>query len=173
MVFEMAKKTTKTKTKKQEVKKEEIPEEKPSHIDEVYNTIMTGNLPNTPERVAMARALVVLRTIEMKRETAIEVPLNIAYKQCREAVFKAVLEAIVVNELRLIDAMIIMEMLYNESAIIPVWEYENLDESDLLIGGETFDLLTPNEQGGNSSMDFFKCLGGGEVKGGDADDEEG
>lgn len=169
----MAKKITKsTKTKKQEVK-EEPPVEQPSHIDEVYNTIMSGSLPNTPERAAMARALVVLRTIEMKRETAIEIPLNVAYKQCREAVFKAVLEAIVVNELRLIDAMIIMEMLYNESAIIPVWEYENLDESDLLIGGETFDLINPTESGGTSSMEFFNCLGGGSVKGEDADDEEG
>jgi hypothetical protein len=142
-------------------------------VDEVYNRALSGGLTNNSDRMAVSRALTVLRTMEMKTESTVECAIHNAYKECREKIFKVVLESVLKNNLRFIDVAIIMEMLYTESNILSVWEYENLDDADIIMATvNEEDLIDGKKPFGITSMELLNCLGGEDIGGDEEDDSD-
>jgi hypothetical protein len=126
-------------------------------VDNVYSAVLTGNYQPNAERIATAQALITLRGVELHKNDELEGMLWAAYRDCREKVVKTILSSVLSNNLRLIDAQIILEMIRNEAAMISSWEYEHLDYADELISP-----LTKDEPLAKSSktLELFKALGG-------------
>jgi len=157
----MATKTTKNKQKpKETVKKVKVdPEEmarqeRQSTVDDVYELALSGLMLNNQDRVATARALEVLRSIEMRKEPAVEQTIQVSYQKCKVKILKLLIEEVLEKNLRFIDVPIILEMIANDSHMLSVWEYENLDEADRILNG-----VVPQTRSGMSSMELFNSLG--------------
>lgn len=156
----MATKKTETKVKTT-TKKKKIKSPTAKAIDDIYNSVLTGNFQVNPERIATAQALVILRSIELRKNDELGTSLWIAYQECREPVLRSMLTAILKNGLRLIDAQIMMDMIKNEVAMLSAWEYEHLDEADEIIKhmeDKKYGIKT------SKTLELFKAIGSAKIK---------
>jgi len=128
--------------------------EKMTTVDNVYNKALTGLMLTSPDRIATARALEILRSIEIRKEPSVEKTVQQIYLDCKVSILKTLLKAVLENNLRFIDVPIIMDMIANDSHMLSVWEYENLEEADDLLNENSLKIKT-----GLSSMDLFNTLG--------------
>jgi hypothetical protein len=128
--------------------------EKMTTVDNVYNKALTGLMLTSPDRIATARALEILRSIEIRKEPSVEKTVQQIYLDCKVSILKTLLKAVLENNLRFIDVPIIMDMIANDSHMLSVWEYENLEEADDLLNENSLKIKT-----GLSSMDLFNSLG--------------
>ena len=128
--------------------------EKMTTVDNVYNKALTGLMLTSPDRIATAMALEILRSIEIRKEPSVEKTVQQIYLDCKVSILKTLLKAVLENNLRFIDVPIIMDMIANDSHMLSVWEYENLEEADDLLNENSLKIKT-----GLSSMDLFNSLG--------------
>lgn len=144
------------KKKKKPMKKE--PSARELAVDAVYNMALSGGISNSQERAATAQALNVLRVVEMKRESFVEMSINATYHECKEKIFKIMLDSTLKNGLRFIDLSILTSMIAADAQLLTVWEYENLDDADNIL-----ESLAPKPKQeielNIKSSDLFKALG--------------
>lgn len=149
-----AKKTENKSKNKVKKKKNKTPVAKA--VNEVYTAVLTGKYQQNAERIATAQSLITLRSIEVRKSDELEMGLYGAYKECRERIIKLLLTTVLNNNLRLIDAQIVMEMLKNEVTMISAWEYEHLDEAEAIIAPLTEDIEIAHS---SKTIELFKALG--------------
>jgi len=125
-------------------------------VDEVMRTVLTGNYPATPERIAISHALFTLRSLDIHKTEEVEKTMWLTYKECREKILRTVIYTVLKNNMRLIDVQIVLEMLKNEAAMISAWEYEHIDEADEIITPA----MNKEMMESNAKMiELFKSLG--------------
>ena len=94
--------------------------EKMTTVDNVYNKALTGLMLTSPDRIATARALEILRSIEIRKEPSVEKTVQQIYLDCKVSILKTLLKAVLENNLRFIDVPIIMDMIANDSHMLSV-----------------------------------------------------
>ena len=146
--------------KKKKKKVKHVPTPMDIAIQTAYNFALSGNVVNNPDRMAVARALNVLRIVEMKKEPSVEFSINAVYKECKEKVFRTVLESALAHDLRFVDVAIILEMFNSDANLLASWEFENLDMIELLLDNISFTgAVSETTESTIKAVDLLKSLG--------------
>lgn len=129
-------------------------------VDESYNIIMMPPIQMTPDRVAEAKAICTLRALEIPREQELEPAFTRAQMQAREYIFKVAMRVGLENGLRFVDVSLLLQQIGNESLSLALWEFNNMQAADMLLGVPTEDEGSPNPEDTAKFMNIFKGIGG-------------
>jgi hypothetical protein len=125
-------------------------------VNTLYELIFKNAPPMTDNKLKIAMALSTLRMYEIDKENMAEYAIYSAINAIKEPIIKSIMKSIIDNNLRFIDAGVILSSIMKDVAGLSVWEYENLQIADGVLG-------TPEEptvkENNTHMMDIFNSLG--------------
>lgn len=137
----------KIKQKPKQKPKQEISEElveKDEYVDDtetylkisgnIYKTLMTGAVPPlSPDQIQMAEAVALLRKADFNRENPERAAFAGSLAASREPIIRTLLASVRARNLHMVDAYLLAEEIAKEMLLLPLWEYENIDASDVIM----------------------------------------
>ena len=100
----------------------------------IYKTLMTGAVPPlTLEKVQMAEAVALLRKADFNRDNPERAAFADSLAASREPIIRTLLASVRARNLHMVDAYLLAEMIAKEMLVLPLWEYENIDASDVIM----------------------------------------